>query len=175
MKKTQMFVKNLLIVIGALMFCGLASAEDTSTLAGIKNLKTPAPHYFSGGQPTDRQFSALAEIGVKYVINLRPVSETPKFDEAGLVEDKGMIYHLLPVDGAAGLTLSNVKALDQLFKQAGDEKVFLHCASGNRVGALMALRSVLIYGEDKDAAIAKGKAWGLTRLEPEVRRLIGGI
>ena len=175
MKKTPMFVKNLLIVMGTLMFCGLVSAEDTSILTGIKNLKTPVSNYFSGGQPTDRQFAALAEVGVKYVINLRPVSETPKFDEASLVEDKGMIYHSLPVDGAAGLTLNNVKALDQLFKQAGDEKVFLHCASGNRVGALMALRSVLIYGEDKDAAIAKGKAWGLTRLEPEVRRLIGGI
>lgn len=86
-----------------------------------------------------------------------------------------MSYHSLPVDGAAGLSLKNVKALDQLLKQAGDEKVFLHCASGNRVGALMALRSALIYGENTEAAIAQGKAWGLTRLEPELKRLMGGF
>jgi len=108
-----------------------------------------------------------------HVINLRPVSETPKFDEASLVAARGMSYHSLPVDGAAGLSLNNVKALDQLFKQAGDERLFLHCASGNRVGALMALRSALIYGENKDTAIAKGKAWSLTRLEADVRRLLG--
>ena len=175
MKKLNLFCHSALIAISALILCAQTIASDADTIASIKNLKTPAPNYFSGGQPTDEQLTALAGEGVTHVINLRPASETPKLNEDSLVADKGMIYHSLPVDGAAGLTLNNVKALDQLFEQAGDEKVFLHCASGNRVGALMALRSVLIYGEDKDAAIAKGKAWGLTRLEPEVLRLIDGI
>jgi len=39
----------------------------------------------------------------------------------------------------------------------------------------MALRSVLIYGEDKDVAILEGKAWGLAHLEPEGLRLITGL
>ena len=175
MKRLNLFCHSVLIVISALILCAQTIASDTDSIIGIKNLKTPEPNYFSGGQPTTEQFDALAGAGVVHVINLRPASETPKLNESSLVADKDMIYHSLPVDGVAGLTLNNVKALDQLFKQAGDEKVFLHCASGNRVGALMALRSVLIYGEEKDAAIATGKAWGLTRLEPEVRRLIGGI
>jgi uncharacterized protein (TIGR01244 family) len=175
MKRNNLLVKNCLIAFGALIFCAQLIANDASIIAGIKNLKTPGPGYFSGGQPTDVQLSALAGAGVKHVINLRPASETPKLDEASLVADRGMIYHSLPVDGAAGLTLSNVKALDQLLKQAGDEKVFLHCSSGNRVGALMALRSSIIYGESTEAAIAQGKAWGLTRLEPELRRLMGAL
>jgi len=175
MKRTHLFAKSVLIMVGALMFCAQLIADDANTIAGIKNLKTPASNYFSGGQPTAEQFDALAGAGVKHIINLRPASETPTLDESSLVADKGMIYHSLPVDGAAGLTLSNVKALDQLFKQAGNEKVFFHCASGNRVGALMALRASLIYGESTDAAITQGKAWGLTRLEPEVKRLVGGL
>ena len=175
MKRTNLFVKNLLITVGTLMFCAQLIAGDANIIAGIKNLQTPAPNYFSGGQPTEAQLKALAGAGVKHVINLRPASETPKFDEASLVAAKGMIYHSLPVDGAAGLSLKNVKALDQLFKQAGDERVFLHCASGNRVGALMTLRASLIYGVTTDAAIAQGKAWGLTRLESEVKRLIGEL
>ncbi len=175
MKRTNIFYKSVLIAAGALLLCAQIIADDASIINDIKNLKTPGPNYFSGGQPTDEQLTALAGAGVKHVINLRPASETPKLDEASLVADKGMIYHSLPVDGAAGLSLNNVKALDQLFKQAGDEKVFLHCASGNRVGALMALRASLIYGESTDAAIAQGKAWGLTRLEPEVKRLMGGL
>ena len=175
MKRNNLFVKNSLIAFATLLFCAQLIASDANIIAGIKNLKTPGSNYFSGGQPTDEQLTALAGAGVKHVINLRPLSETPKLDEASLVADKAMIYHSLPVDGAAGLTLSNVKALDQLLKQAGSEKVFLHCASGNRVGALMALRASFIYGESTDAAIAQGKAWGLTRVEPEIRRLMGAL
>ena len=175
MQKLNRLYKGVLMTISALILCAQTIASDVDTIASIKNLKTPTPHYFVGGQPTVEQFDALAEAGVVHVINLRPVSETPKLNEASLVEGRGMIYHSLPVDGAAGLTLSNIKTFDQLLKLTEDEKVFLHCASGNRVGALMALRSVLIYGEDKDVAILEGKAWGLTHLEPEVLRLIGGI
>ena len=175
MKRNNLLLRSSLIVFAALLFCAQLIADDASVIAGIKNLKTPRPNYFSGGQPTGEQLTALAGTGVKHVINLRPTLETPKLDETSLVADRGMSYHSLPVDGAAGLTLSNVKAFDQLLKQAGDEKVFLHCASGNRVGALMALRALLIYGESTDVAIAQGKAWGLTRLEPELRRLMGAL
>ena len=175
MNRNNLLLRNSLIVFAALLFCAQLIADDASVIAGIKNLKTPGPNYFSGSQPTGEQLTALAGAGVKHVINLRPASETPKLDEASLVSGRGMNYYSLPVDGAAGLILNNVKALDQLFKQAGDEKVFLHCASGNRVGALMALRASLIYGEITDAAIVQGKAWGLTRLEPELRRLMGAL
>ena len=47
----------------------------------------------------------------------------------------------------------------------------VHCASGNRVGALIALQHGLESG-DVDAAIAEGKRWGLTRLEPVVRNAL---
>ena len=175
MIRANVFYKSLWVAVGALMLCAQLMADDANVISGIKNLKTPGPNYFSGGQPTGEQLTALAGAGVVHVINLRPASETPKLDEASLVAGKGMVYHSLPVDGAAGLNRHNVKALDQLFKQAGDEKVFLHCASGNRVGALMALRAALIYGETTEAAIAEGKSWGLTRLEPEVKRLMSGF
>ncbi len=175
MKYFYLFLKKSIVVASVVIFCTLTFASDTQIISGIKNLKTHAPNYFSGGQATEEQFTALAELGVKHVINLRPASETPRFDEASLVTGKGMVYYSLPVDSAADLNLSNVKALDQLLKKTGGEKVFLHCASGNRVGALIALRSALIYGKNSDEAIVEGKSWGLTRLEPEVRRLLKGL
>ncbi len=174
MKKLNLFCHSVLIAVSGLILCAQTIANDADTIAGIKNLKTPAPNYFSGGQPTTEQLDALAGAGVKHVINLRLSSETPKFDEESLVVDRGMIYHSLPVDGVEGLSLSNIKALDQLLKQSGDEKVFLHCASGNRVGALMALRAASFDGKNIDEALVLGKSWGLTRLESEVRRLLGG-
>ena len=175
MQRTNLWLKNIFITIGACLLCAQLVASDANIIAGIENLEIPGPNYFSGGQPSDEQLSALAGVGVKHVINLRPVSETPAFDEASLVASKDMMYHSLPVAGATGLTLAKVRTLDQLLKQAGHEKVFLHCSSGNRVGALMALRAALIYGESTERAIAQGKVWGLTRLEPEVVRLLGAL
>ena len=48
----------------------------------------------------------------------------------------------------------------------------MHCASGNRVGALMAISSVELDGATVEDAIAVGKAWGLTRLEGRVREVV---
>ena len=45
----------------------------------------------------------------------------------------------------------------------------MHCASGNRVGALMALRASQ-NGASAEEAMAAGKAAGLTRLEPVVAK-----
>jgi protein tyrosine phosphatase (PTP) superfamily phosphohydrolase (DUF442 family) len=58
--------------------------------------------------------------------------------------------------------------LAETLRLIGDEPVLLHCASGNRVGALIALGTRL-KGAETEAAIAKGKQWGLTGLEPIVR------
>lgn len=148
-------------------------SPEPRTIASIKNLKQPSEQILVGGQPNSHQLTALAEAGVKHVINLRPRAELPNFDEAQLAAAEGMEYHLLPIHGAKGLTLENVRALDRLLLQAGEDKVFLHCASGNRVGAMMALRSALIYGEEAETALAVGKTWGVTSLEPEVRKLLG--
>lgn len=169
-------IRNITLV-GIVMALGLASlgcSEDQPALAGLKNLKAPAAGYLSGGQPDAAQLVALADAGVIHVINLRPSSELPDFDEAQFAAAAGLQYHSLPVDGAAGLTEANVRALDKLMLEAGTEKVFLHCASGNRVGAMLALRAAMLHGADKKAAMAIGKAWGLTSLEPEVRRLLTG-
>ncbi|MNN82154.1 hypothetical protein D3C81_1990580 [compost metagenome] len=51
--------------------------------------------------------------------------------------------------------------------------MLLHCASGNRVGALLALLAHE-RGLDEEAAIAEGRAAGLGSLEPTVRAQIRG-
>ena len=48
--------------------------------------------------------------------------------------------------------------------------VIIHCASGNRVGALLALRANLIQGKSASEALAFGKAAGLTTLEDAVKQ-----
>ena len=49
-----------------------------------------------------------------------------------------------------------------------DGPVLIHCASSNRVGALLALRESLRGASDEEA-LEFGKQAGMTRLEPLVK------
>ena len=165
-------LKRMLFGFSILLLSIPAFPASVDTLAGIKNFKTPAANTYSGGQASEAQFTALAEAGVKHVINLRPASEMLDFKEPALVEGKGMRYHVLPVSGLTDLKVKTVKRLEQILQQVGEEKAFFHCSSGNRVGAVMALRAALMKGENKTAALTLGRNWGLTRWEPEIQRLL---
>ena len=50
--------------------------------------------------------------------------------------------------------------------------VLVHCASGNRVGALIAIGAAKAGGMAPEAALELGKAAGLTSAEPRVRELL---
>src|SRR3546814_1034559 len=67
------------------------------------------------------------------------------------------------------LTRENVLAFDALLRDA-ERPVLVHCASGNRVGAMAALRAAWVEGRSAEEAIAMGRDWGLKGLEEEVRR-----
>ena len=134
----------------------------------IRNLTNPEPTMFSAGQPTKGEFEALAQAGIKHIVNLRPESEQD-WDEAGFIISLGMQYHLVPVAGIAGVTLDNAVALAAVLEEIEGEATIVHCGSGNRVGALIALREGFLNGQSVDDSIATGRLWGLTRLEPLVR------
>ena len=62
----------------------------------------------------------------------------------------------------------NAKKLEDLMTSLDGQPLLVHCASSNRVGALRAL-TASAHGEALESAIATGKTWGLTGLEPAVR------
>lgn len=127
---------------------------------------------YSAGQPTVEQLQALPTHGIAVVIDLRADTETPDLDEAAMVRSLGLDYRNLPVGGAAGLTRDNVQALDRLIADAGDRPLLLHCASSNRVGAMMALRERWLRGATPEQALAVGRDWGMKSLEPDVDALL---
>lgn len=127
---------------------------------------------YSAGQPTAEQLQTLSAHGIGVVIDLRADSETPELDEAALVRSLGLDYHNLPVGGAAGLTRDNVQALDRLIADAGDRPLLVHCASSNRVGAMMALREAWLRGATSGHALEVGRAWGMKGLESDVNALL---
>lgn len=132
----------------------------------------PRPRLFTGGQPAPADWAALKALGVTMVVNLRPDAEMAGRNEAAEVAAAGMAYIGIPVAGAKAVDADNARRLWTLLK-ASDGPVFVHCASGNRVGALLAISAAHSGGMAPDAALEFGRAAGLTSLEPVVRERLG--
>ncbi len=150
----------------ARLIAGLALlAASAAALAG--EFTQPRPGLHTGGQPSQEQIEQFAGQGVRTVIDLRPDSEARGYDEAALVKQQGLRYVQLPIAGPDDLTPENAAAL----KQALDESqgpVLLHCASGNRVGALLALMARQQEGTSREQALELGREAGLKSLAPVV-------
>ncbi|MEK7795618.1 MAG: methyltransferase domain-containing protein [Candidatus Hydrogenedentota bacterium] len=138
-------------------------------------LSTFGEHVYFAGQPVSDDLKLLADRGVRTILNLRSPEEMQKvdFDEAARAKELGMEYINVPVGAAP----PNEEALEQIFKVlngASQKPVLMHCASSNRVGAMWALFRGKHQGRPADAAIAEGKAAGLSNpaLETTVRELL---
>jgi uncharacterized protein (TIGR01244 family) len=149
-----------------------ASAAESDVLATLPGHVKVGEHLHGSAQPSAESLTRLRAAGVTTVIDLRPDAETPDLDEKALVEASGVVYRSLPIAGKSSLTKENVKTFDRLLAEPGDGEVLMHCASGNRVGAMMALRARWVQGKSADEAMAIGKAAGMTGLTADVRNLV---
>jgi uncharacterized protein (TIGR01244 family) len=155
--------------IASLAFALAGQAADVGVLADLPHVRFPEAHRVVSGAIDPANVEQLREAGIRHVINLRPIAENPQFDEAGVVEAHGLRYHYLPIEGARSLTRDNVLVFDRILSEVGNEPALIHCSTGNRVGALIALREAWVRGREPQEAIEEGKRWGLTRLEDNVR------
>ena len=119
------------------------------------------------GALNQEKVAALAKAGVELVINLQSEDEL-SFNESAAVERAGMSYEHLPINGAEELKQLKILAFDNILRQYHGKKMAIHCGSGNRVGAAIALRAGWLRGRKMDTAMERGRSHGLTKLEQEV-------
>jgi uncharacterized protein (TIGR01244 family) len=163
MKKSMLLSRLLLFIVIP------AFGADDAILGELPNMRQPEQNRIVAGAIDAANLGRLRAAGIKHVISLRTAEEVQGFDEAGIAAGLGIDYHSIPIKGVQSLTKENAEKLDALLKQIGEEPTLVHCASGNRVGGLIAVREALINGQSTEAAIAEGRRWGLTSLEDAVR------
>jgi len=138
-------------------------SDSTTTLLNARSISSDVT---SAGQPTEAQLRAASDDGVRTVVNLRPAGEFRDYDEAALTAALGMDYVHIPVAGPDDLTKQNAERLHRALESESARPAIVHCASGNRVGALVAYRERHILGQDKDTATQKGIDAGLNPGSP---------
>jgi len=136
------------------------SATVMALLDGVLNGACPLAGVATGGQPDAAHLRALAKAGYRVVFDLRTPEESRGFDEAGTMKAAGLRYVTLPV-GHGGVPDATFDAFRKAMRETGAEGVFVHCASGNRVGAVMIPWLVLDRGWELERAVATAKAGGL--------------
>ena len=124
-----------------------------------------------GGRPTQQNVDSLKAAGYQCVIDLSGDSEPGVAAQRQRHTEIGLTYVSIPVRGAIGVTKHNARRLADALESA-PRPVVVHCQTGNRVGALLALKAYHIDGVNAEQAIAFGIRCGLTRLENHVRTLL---
>ncbi len=173
MNRVALFMLGLLLPLSACngdLTAELPLKADLDTIVST-GVARPVNGITPAGQPDEAALEVFAANGYAAVIDLRTEDEPRGLDEQAAVEGLGMDYVRLPI-GSDGITFENAKSLDALIDRY-EGPVLVHCASSNRVGALLALRASL-DGADDEAALEIGRAGGLQSLEEQVREALAG-
>lgn len=151
-----------------------AAAPDPAALAPtLLDAHEPLPGVRTGGVPDDPEiFRRLADEGVRLFVDLRSAKD-PIGDAPAAAAAAGLVYVQIPIAGEVDLDLASVRALDALLDDPARGPAVVACASGNRSGALLALRAFWLDRLPAEEALELGQRAGLTRLEPTVRTLLG--
>jgi protein tyrosine phosphatase (PTP) superfamily phosphohydrolase (DUF442 family) len=108
----------------------------------------------TAGQPTVKQFRAIADADYETVINLAlPTSDGAIANEAQLVQSLGMEYIAIPVNWESP-TMADLEEFLRVMEQRQRQKIFVHCAKNMRVSVFVYLYHCLYLNCEHEQAIA---------------------
>lgn len=142
--------------------------------SGIANAGQPLGDVATAGQPEKEHLERLADAGYKTVVDLRTVEEPPRADEWEMVVRRtGMEYLNTPV-GHMDIDDETFDRFRGLMQDPGHRPTLVHCASANRVGALLIPFLILDEGRTPEKAreIAARVGLSSSRLERAAFRYV---
>lgn len=138
---------------------------------GASENVTRLRHLYFSDQPDAEALRIAKENGVTTVINLREPSEELDWDEQAEAKRLGLKYLSIPVSRKAdSLNSQAMTAISAAVRQQAGDPVLLHCSSGNRAAAWLAVHLVEDHGTSQQLAIDVAREAGLT-YEPLVERV----
>mgnify|MGYP003288551354 CR=1 FL=1 len=103
----------------------------------IKNFGQMDDRFFRGGRPDDADYAALAELGVKTIIDL---TDNSKEYEQPAVERAGLRYVNIPMVDKSYPSMDQINAFLKVVDDPETGKFYVHCAGGrHRTGVVGAI------------------------------------
>ena len=103
----------------------------------IDNFGKINDNYYRGAQPRGGDYSALAALGVKTVIDLQVDGPS---NEAGYVKAAGMNFFRIGMTTSKAPTDAQIAQFFQIVSNPANQPVYVHCAGGrHRTGTMTAL------------------------------------
>lgn len=168
------FTASVLLLAAALIPCSCRTAQDDAEAKAAAMTHQVQPSHlgamhmtladgdvYLGGQPSRADLTAGARYpGIRTVLSLRRDAESKGFDESATLSDLGVTYQNVPFGSPDQLT-------DQVFSESlnvikdAPRPLVVHCASGNRVGAIWMAHRMLNNGYTEAAALSEARQVGL--------------
>ncbi len=145
------------MAVPAIAQTSLPAASVPSALSRIRigNFGKINDHYFRGSQPKGSDYSDLAALGVKTVIDLQVDGPS---NEAGIVTAAGMKFFRIGMTTSKAPTDAQVAQFFEIVNNPANQPVYVHCAGGrHRTGTMTALYRMTFEGWNASQAYSEMK------------------
>ena len=133
-------------------------------LGSIPYAACPMPGIASAGQPSAAAWPELASAGFRTVVDLRAAEEPRDHDEPSSVRAAGLDYVAIPV-AQPTLRDATFDTFREVVRDPERRPIFVHCATSNRVGALLLPYFALDQGMPLSDATRLAQQAGLRNLD----------
>ena len=161
MMQLQFIPRLVRVFLPVLLLAVAVQAQENSSTSNtevkIKNFGQMDERFFRGAQPKERDYKALADLGIKTIIDLR---DDPEDYEKPLAESLGMKYVNIPMIAKKYPTEEAVSTFLKLVDDPTTGKFYVHCAGGrHRTGAIGAVYRYQYYNWNFDQVYKEMKRY----------------
>ena len=149
----------LITVLSVAAVCSAQKVSDSSSnqTIKIKNFGQMDDRFYRGAQPKEQDYKALAQLGIKTIIDLR---EDPEEYSKSMAEAVGMTYVNIPMIAKKYPTPEATATFLKTVNDPATGKFFVHCAGGrHRTGAMGAVYRFQFYNWNFDQVYKEMKQY----------------
>ena len=147
-------VYTAVLLVAALASTAAASANLSQVR--IDNFGQVNDNYYRGAQPEGRDYTDLAAIGVKTLVNLASDDADP--GERAMAERAGMRYFQIPMTTHQPPTAAQLTEFMRIVNDPANQPVYVHCVGGrHRTGVMTAAYRMSEEGWTADRAFKEMK------------------
>ena len=162
----QFRTSSLLAVLGMVVIAVVSTEAQQVTkenVAGVTNFARLETTVACGGATKPEAVPELKKMGFASIINLRLPTEAGAMveEEGAAAKAAGINYFNIPLNGQQPDPAVADKFIATITAK-GNEPAYIHCAGGNRAGAMWMIKRLVVDKWDTERAATEATALGMT-------------